>query len=90
MFMIDLYLNNRERPKRSRGYKVENHRRNRIICWVITDICDRFNISATRNDEAKAGHFSACDAIAEAMITLRRKPHSYAHVKDIWLSTDAS
>lgn len=90
MFIIDLHLNNRERPKRSRGYKVENQRRDKVICWVIADICDRFSITATRNDESKAGPFSACDAIAEAMVALRRKPHSYAHVKDIWLSTDAS
>lgn len=90
MFMIDVLLNERERPKRGRGYKVETNKRNLVICWVITDLCDRFDLTATGNDESKAGHFSACDAIAEAMVALRRKPHSPAHVKDIWLSTDAS
>ncbi|MCO6362996.1 hypothetical protein [Paracoccus sp. 08] len=89
-FIINILLRNRERPSRGRGYKVETKYRDLVICWVITGLCDRFNLKAMRNDESKSGHFSACDAIADAMVALRRKPYSYAHVKDIWLYTDVN
>lgn len=89
-FIVNILLRNRERPSRGRGYKVETKYRDLVICWVITDLCDRFNLKAMRNDESKSGHFSACDAIADAMVALRRKPYSYAHIKDIWLHTDVN
>lgn len=84
MFIIDVVLTQRTRPKRSRGYKVETHFRDLVIYWVVEELCEHYGLSASRNDEPKAGRFSACDAIAEAMVALRRRPNSFEHIKDIW------
>lgn len=87
-FIIDVQLYNRQRPDRSRGHRVDTRYRNMVISCVITEICARFTLNPTRNAEAKAGKFSACDAVAEAMATLRRKPQSYPQVVRIWLATN--
>lgn len=88
-FVIDVLQGNFPRPTRSRGYKVESRHRNLVICWVIIEICPRFGLRRTRNAESKTGNFSACDAIAEAMIALGRRPRSYVQVERIWSATDA-
>lgn len=88
-FVINVLQSEFRRPKRSRGYKIEARYRNLVICWVIIDICDCFGLRVTRNAEPKAGNFSACDAIAQAMIALGLRPRSYVHVERIWSSTDA-
>lgn len=85
MFLIDVVQTKLVRPKRSRGYKIDTYYRNQVIYWVIVALCEEFNLTATRNDEARKGQFSACDAVAEAMVAMRRTPQSYKHIKDIWL-----
>lgn len=87
MFVIDVLQGKLTRPNRSRGNKPDTYLRNQVICWVITALCEKFHLRPTRNDEAKAGHISASDAVAEAMVAMRRRPYSYAHIKGIWHST---
>lgn len=85
MFLIDVAQTKLVRPRRSPGYKIDTYYRNHVIYWVIVALCEELNLTATRNDEARKGQFSACDAVAEAMVAMRRTPQSYKHVKDIWL-----
>jgi hypothetical protein len=90
MFLIDVVQAKLTRPKRLRGNKIDTHLRNLVICWVIMEICERFDLTVTRNAESQAGDFSACDAVAEAMVALGRTPHSYVQIVRIWYSTDAN
>ena len=88
-FVIDVLQGEFPRPKRLRGYKIEARYRDLVICWVIVEICGRFGLRPTRNAESKAGNFSACDAVADAMIALGRRPRSFVHIERIWSATDA-
>ena len=88
-FVIDVLQGEFPRPKRPRGYKIEARYRDLVICWVIIEICGRFGLRRTRNAESKAGNCSACDAIAEAMIALGRRPRSFVQVERIWSATNA-
>lgn len=90
MFLIDVAQAKLVRPKRSRAHKSNTYYRNQVIYWVIEALCEKFNLTATRNDEVKGGHFSACDAVAEAMVAMRRTPQSFKHIKDIWLLLDST
>lgn len=84
-FVIDVLLTNCKRPVRSRGYRPETAYRDRLICWVISTLCEQFELKPTRNDQAKRGNFSACDAVAEAMRALKRRPSTFFRVKEIWM-----
>lgn len=58
---------------------------NILIAAVIQDVVDTFGLTPMRN-EATSKAQSACDAVAEAMRSMRLRPTSYDRIRKLWLA----
>ncbi|MDS9467921.1 hypothetical protein RGQ15_10120 [Paracoccus sp. MBLB3053] len=59
--------------------------RDEYIHDLVGEVAQKFHLKPTRNDSPGANAFSASDAVAQAMVQLRRRPQSYDVIRKIWL-----
>jgi hypothetical protein len=69
------------------GRSPEIRARNILIAAVIQDVVDEYGLTPMRNEGPSAGQ-SACDAVAEAMRSMRLRPNSYDRIRKLWLARD--
>jgi hypothetical protein len=67
-------------PQRGRPASVAD--RDEVIFYAVRTLVHRTNLKPTRNAESKPE--SACDAVAQALSLLGRRPASYKSVARIW------
>lgn len=75
------FLAEREPLPRPKGRPKKKHNEP-IITGCIEFLCKEFKIKPTRNQISET--VSACDIVAEAMLSLDRRPSSYHSIEEIW------
>ncbi len=70
------------RPSRQGGFKGETFYSDIAIRNVIVEVA-KLGFHPTRGEQTSTND-SACDIVAAAMVKMRKRPQSYAHIKDIF------
>lgn len=84
-WLSEYLMKRRERPMAKSGRGSGSGAELAIHAVISALVAD--GMQATRNQGSEA--HSACDAVAEAMHRLRRKPSSYSRIEKIWLRIKA-